>query len=304
MRAHITLAAFALLLPRIAIAQTVDGELVERGGGRPIASAVVVLLDSAGARQAAMLTGADGRFRLRAPGAGRFQLRAERVGFRATLSPPLSLADGQTLAYRMEGDALTVTLEGISVSAGRRCTPRPGSGPETAELWEEARKVLSATALAEEQALLRYDLLVYARQLEPARRRVVSDLRWAVNAQARTPFHSVSADVLSEQGFVAEDGDSLVYRAPDAAVLLSDSFLEDHCFSVAEDAARPGMVGLAFEPVAGRTVADVSGVLWLDRATAQLRTLEYRYVRLPRELAWDGAGGTSMPPAGPPRPTC
>jgi hypothetical protein len=50
------------------------------------------------------------------------------------------------------------------------------------------------------------------------------------------------------------------------------------------------MVGLAFEPVGGGDVPDVEGVLWMDAATAELRTLEYKYVRYaPAEGA--GVGG-------------
>ncbi|MFQ5691006.1 MAG: hypothetical protein ACE5HQ_12130 [Gemmatimonadota bacterium] len=68
------------------------------------------------------------------------------------------------------------------------------------------------------------------------------------------------------------------YYAPDAGVLLSDEFLATHCLSVTENGGR--WIGLRFDPVPDREVADVAGVLWLDRSTRELKRLEYTYTRL------------------------
>ena len=59
---------------------------------------------------------------------------------------------------------------------------------------------------------------------------------------------------------------------------------------------RDDLIGLAFEPLhltsedAGRRI-DVRGVLWLDRASAELRYLEYGYVNLPFDADANRAGG-------------
>ena len=46
-----------------------------------------------------------------------------------------------------------------------------------------------------------------------------------------------------------------IYWAPDAAVLLSDEFLDTHCFHVTRNERRaPGLIGLAFQPVRGRNL--------------------------------------------------
>ncbi|HEX8692039.1 MAG TPA: carboxypeptidase regulatory-like domain-containing protein [Longimicrobium sp.] len=292
MRCALLLAALALLLPRAAAAQVVRGEVVERGSGRPVAAALVVLLDAGGARRGAALTGQDGRFELRAPSAGTYTLRAERVGYRSIASPPLALAAGQTLEYRLESGAEAVTLEGITARGTRRCRPRPGAAQATAVLWEEARKALSAAAHVYDAELLDFDLVLYRRDLHPASLSVESDERERRSGQARTPFASQPVEYLSRHGFVREEGDSTVFDAPDAHVLLSDLFLDDHCFRVEEDEEHAGMVGLAFEPVPARhRTPEVAGVLWLDRRTAELRRLEYRYVNLPAPLMSAGAGG-------------
>jgi hypothetical protein len=58
-------------------------------------------------------------------------------------------------------------------------------------------------------------------------------------------------------------------------------FLEDHCFRLARsrDASR---LGIAFEPTrvrrGDRGIARIRGTLWLDRASSELRSLEFRYV--------------------------
>ncbi len=286
------LAFLALLIARPAASQTVRGDLRERGSGRPIGAAMVVLLTEGGARVAGALTDAEGRFELRAPRAGTFILRADRVGYGSTVSPPLALGDGQTLAYRMEGDAAAVSLAGITARSGRRCRVRPGAGESTALLWEEARKALSAAAHAQETALLHFDVEVYRRDLAPGALTVLREERERHSGRGHTPFISRSPDSLSIRGYVRAEGDSLVFDAPDANVLLSDRFLADHCFRVEEDAGNPGLVGLAFEPVGGRRrVAEVAGVLWIDRGTAELRRLEYRYVHLPAHLTGADAGG-------------
>ncbi|HEU4457173.1 MAG TPA: hypothetical protein VFR81_29155 [Longimicrobium sp.] len=133
---------------------------------------------------------------------------------------------------------------------------------------------------------------LFSRDLAPGGRTVLRDERERHSGQGYTPFVSRSPDSLSTLGYVRAEGDSLVFEAPDADVLLSDRFLADHCFRVEEDAAEPGLVGLAFEPVDGRRrFTEVAGVLWIDRRTAELRRLDYRYVHVPPHMADAGAGG-------------
>lgn len=54
-----------------------------------------------------------------------------------------------------------------------------------------------------------------------------------------------------------------MFYAPDAEVLLSDAFLDSHCFSLREATVQgEARLGLTFEPVPGRTIPEVRGVLW------------------------------------------
>src|SRR4029453_5669250 len=85
-------------------------------------------------------------------------------------------------------------------------------------------------------------------------------------AVTRNPFVSVPAAQLSANGYVRQGSTENTYFAPDAAVLLSDEFLRDHCFRLRQgEGRREGLIGLGFEPVRGRNKPDIAGTLWIDR---------------------------------------
>ncbi len=279
---NLVLVAGLLLAGRSAAAQAVRGELVEGASGRPVAGALVVLLDGAGKQVGGGFADADGGFLVQAPGPGSYTLRAERVGFAAVRSPALRLAAGQTVTHDLEMGSEAVRLEGLVVRGEkRRCAALPDAGEQTAALWEEARKALGATAWTQARRSFRFTLQQHVRMLDASSLQVQSEQSRRMTGFAGSPFESVPAERLVREGFTRQEGDSTVYYAPDAGVLLSDEFLDSHCFRVQEgEGAARGLVGLGFEPVRGRGLPDVRGVLWLDPATAELRHLEYTYTGL------------------------
>jgi hypothetical protein len=274
-------------------AQSVRGRLVEEGGGAAIEGAVVVLLDEAGDQSGGMLTDAEGRFHIRAPMSGRYRLRAERVGYATTVSPAFDLAVGEARQIDLRAPMKAIALTGIQVTGRSRCEVRPRDGKATARIWEEARKVLAATALAHERKLLRYETSLYERELSPEDLRVRAEARRPGLARGDRPFVSLPVEELAARGFVhpAENGRSYDYYAPDAPVLLSDAFLDTHCFRLAEHPDSAGLIGLAFEPVRGRRLPEIRGTFWLDRQRAALRFLEYRYTNLRLGIPMDHIGG-------------
>lgn len=280
-----------LLVPLSLAAQAVHGSVVVESGGEPVPSALVLLLDASGSTRAGTLTGADGRFSLAAPAPGTYTLRVDRVGHESAVSPALALRAGETAEQRLVAPARAVQLDGISVrSSGRRCQLRPGSGEAAATLWTEARKALNAAAWVRGARQTPYEVVRFDRELDPGSLRVLREDRRVATAAATHPFASIPADSLSRRGFVQSGASGTFYYAPDALVLLSDTFLDDHCFHVAEGGGE-GLVGLAFQPVRGRGVPEVRGVFWLDRASAELRWLEYEYVGLPASLPEGKLGG-------------
>src|SRR6185503_13563661 len=110
------------------------------------------------------------------------------------------------------------------------------------------------------------------------------------------PFIAAASSAeFAATGYMREDasGGDRTFFAPDADVLLDESFATSHCFHLQpSDAAHPEQVGLAFTPARNReTVVDVRGVIWMDRATPALRSLDFRYTELEPANTNAGAGG-------------
>jgi hypothetical protein len=192
----------------------------------------------------------------------------------------------------LETPSAPVTLEGIEVRGDQRCVVRPEEGLALTQLWEEARKALRVQAWTEEEGLYEYQISNYERELGPGARVIQSETRETNTRVARIPFRSASAEDLLTHGFIRalEDG-YFEFYAPDAGVLLSDPFLDTHCFRLTEDSRIQGSIGLAFEPIRGRSLPEIEGTLWLERESARLQFLEYRYANVPYQGATDAAGG-------------
>lgn len=274
--------AGGVVAPLPAAAQVVVGRVTEEAGA-PVEGAFVVLLDETGRRRVGWLTPPSGEFVLRAPGPGRYRLLVERIGYRSVEDDAFALAVGDTLVRDLSTSAEAVSLEGLTARSERRCQTSPAGGARTADLWEEARKALSVAAWADEEKLLSFEAVTFERRLSPPRLQVVEETTRERRGLGRHPFRSLPAEVLAENGFVREEGEVRAYYAPDAGVLLSDVFLSTHCFGVV---VEEGRVGLSFEPVPGRDLPEVRGVLWIEPRAALLERLEYRYVGLPEPAVW------------------
>jgi hypothetical protein len=276
-------------------AQVIRGTVVDQASGRALPATVVVLLDSAGKRVAGVLSGDDGTYAIRIAVPGRYALRAERIGFRAEAPTPVTIAGGQTLQLRLSTRPIPVVLGEVKVTGRTTCVARASDGAEVSAVWDEARKALFATDLTQQQELFSVKLTRFERTLDPQTGRVLSHESRQTDGVTRNPFVSLPAAQLSADGFVRQSASDLIYYGPDAAVLLSDEFLNDHCFRIRDGSGRrSAMIGLAFEPARGREKPDIAGTLWLDRKTAELRDLEYVYrniPNLPADTKSDDFGG-------------
>ena len=276
------LAALAALAgPTNATAQIVRGRLVGPQGSEGVAGAMMTLVDGEDRRLASTLTRASGLFELEPPAAGRYRVKAERIGYATTWSDPFDIAAGDTLTIRIDVVVQAISLEGIEVEGESRCRVRPEEGLAVTRVWDEARKALAAAAWAQERGLYRYEMMKIVRELDPEGRRVITENRTFQQGYSRSPYVARPAEVLIEGGFARINTDESLYWAPDAAVLLSDPFLDTHCFRLRRDEGRaPGSIGLAFEPVPGRRLPEITGTLWLDPANGELKWLDFRYVNL------------------------
>src|SRR5205085_7820679 len=107
------------------------------------------------------------------------------------------------------------------------------------------------------------DVRTYERDLDGSERILTEHAESSRTSSAR-PFISIDPEVLHRDGYVFQRADGIWFNAPDAELLLSDRFLEDHCFGVTApgQTGAPNRVGLSFEPTRSRRVPEVGGVRW------------------------------------------
>ncbi len=206
-------------------AQTVRGTLVEERTDRPIPGAFVILEDFTGQAVSSTLTGSAGTWQLRAPMAGTYRLRADRIGYASYLSDSLVLEEGESATYRLAAAVAPIGLTQLAVEgAGGQC--------------EEARKALAAIVWTGQQPYYRFDAVHYQRRLDghgvPAGPAEYEEVRYF----GRHPFRSIPILDLVLGGFVQSFSGAVQYYGPDAEVMLSTEFLRRHCFHLVE--FRPG----------------------------------------------------------------
>lgn len=283
---HSVVGAFVLAAGTSAAdAQTIRGRVVDGAGVAsdvPIAGAIVVLLDGTGTRLLGTLSGSDGLFVVRAPSAGTYRLRAEMIGRKSIESEPFVASD--TAFHTVVMPPEPIELAGLDVESARRCSVRDRAARATHVVWEEAQKALRAESIVRHAALYRFHVAQHERRLDADAREVLDERTRYLTQINDDPFSTLPPDVLARDGYVhEEDGDVWIY-GPSTDVLLSSGFQDTHCFALRRDGDRPELIGLSFEPVPGRRLADIEGVLWLDQASAELRTLEFRYRNIPDRL--------------------
>jgi hypothetical protein len=272
------LAALAVAFsPVRADAQTVHGVVVSDQTGEPVVGAMVLLSDTLGLSRGSSLADSLGRFVITAPRAGRYVLVADRVGYES-LKPDTVVIPPDFVQVQLRAGSRRMTLPPFTATAARgRCASSMEPGPHTAVVWQEARKALAAAALLQERGGYEFVTRVDRREVNLRGGEVRRPHGWVRTVTGR-PFVTLPAEMLVDGGYVHIEADSLILYGPDAAVVLSELFLERHCFRLRDGGAE--RVGLEFAPIRTSGRPDVRGVLWLDRATAELRTLEFTYTGL------------------------
>ena len=278
----------ATLVPIPTAAQPVIGAVVEEGTNMPVAGAMVILFDSTGTQVARVLSNATGKFLVRALDPGPHYITVERIGYASWTTDSFEPgADDGLLTIQIPVEA--IPLGGLDVSSGQRCEVRPEEGRATARVWEEVRKALSVEEYTRQASLYRYTLARFERTLDRDAEEVLHE-DTTITENLAAAFVSVPVEYLASQGFVQTVEDSsTVYFAPDAGALISDPFLDSHCFGLRE--GDEGRIGLIFRPIEGREVPDIGGVLWVNAATSELERMEFVYLNLIRSRELGEPGG-------------
>lgn len=227
---------------------------------------------------------------LRLPDPGVYRFRIDRIGRSAFISDTFAVArSGRVISLTLP--ATPVLLPDVVAQGAYLCAEARGSGGRALVLWEEARKALLGSVMARgrqttyEQRLFRRQLSLLGLELD----RTEQTRRTA----AARPFLTHAPEQLHSEGYVRPnpDGGNAFY-APDEDVLLSESFLEAHCFGLEWGTGeRAGLAGLTFRPMHDRRIPDIEGTLWLDGETGLLRECVFSYTDLPEDVDFGGVGG-------------
>ena len=266
--------------------------VLKRADGAPVVGAIVSL-EATGdsARVAPALSDDRGAVLLLAPHPGRWRVRADVVGRESWRSAWQQLVAGDTVSLVGRLDTRRTILPAVVIEQRSSCTSNVRQGAAITAAWQEARKAMLASTLAPGAGAPTLRIRRFTRLLSAAGvlRHESAD---SLLATTTRPFVTArSAEQLAADGYLMTRGGEQFYLAPDAAVLLSDGFAATHCFTLAADRKRPEHIGLAFAPAAGRRLPEIAGTFWLDRASSELRELEYRYVNIGRMAELADAGG-------------
>lgn len=279
-----TLIAILFLTPKGSVGQVVRG-VVRADSGESVDGVLILALDSIGAAHVTRITGADGRFLLPLPTHGIWVVRAERLGF-GTGEEEVNVPPGDTLDLAISLSPAPIQMEGLDVVVvGPRC-PNTSASPGVADLWSQAREMLTAIANSATAESTTYAVSIRKRDYRPGGfdpEFVEFESVDTVRTVGRMPMQSAPAGFLMSEGFIVPSNDTASYYAPDAEVLLSDIFLSTHCFQVKAHPTGPWFTGLAFEP-ADPARMDIRGTFWIPETDDVLPFIDFTWTKHPWEL--------------------
>lgn len=286
MRLAVPIAALLLAASTRLEAQELFGTMRRASGGATMwpASGVVIVAERVADDRpvARTITGAAGTWRLRVT-TDSLRIRALRIGQEPVELAVLRLADGASRDLSAVLPDRPVQISSVVTRSSNRCPSDPRNARRVARLFADARTALLASQLASVDGRPRSRYRLTTTEWNAREDRLLRVVARESVADSVNPFRSVPADSLALIGFVTTEPDrTTIWRAPDAAVLTDDAFLAEYCLSLVEDSApESDRIGVGFRPARSRRdIVQIEGVLWLDRASARLRRLDFHYVGL------------------------
>jgi len=208
-------------------------------------------------------------------------VRADKVGYESWSSVILYVT-GAPIHVRI-GMAPLRNPSTVVARTETACQLLTPPGTPAGDLWVEIRKALAASALTDAQGLVPLDVDLYERALD-RNLGVLSERTEQRSRIARRPATGISWDQIDSARRGAGAGGE-VYRAPEAATLVSEQFVKTHCYAAIRGyGPEVGLNGLEFKPAKIGSLPELTGILWLDPKTNALRALNFDYVNLPIPL--------------------
>ena len=271
----------ALSWPTLLVGQSVTGMVLESEQGSPLPGTFVLLLDEEGTELARTLTTQAGTYRLGVPGPGSYRVRVQRIGIADVTTDLFFIGDREAVSRQIRVPLAPVRLADlvVDIETASQCGMLEEDALALFSVWEEARKALEATFWTGQQTYYRFDALLSRRDLDRRGDQVGETKLEPIRVYGRHPFRSARADDLAHGGWVRATGAGGVkFHAPDAEVLLSESFISRHCYRLQPETIDGRRnIGVQFEPMPDRRLPDISGVLWIDLETAELLALDFHY---------------------------
>lgn len=279
------------LAPAPCESQAVRVRVLAAESREPITTAFVSLTDEEGTPLRHALTNPAGESLFSIHADETYRLRAQMFGRETAWSPFIEARPDSTIIYVFELAVEPIPLAEVRVEPDQQCSIHPEDREELARVWEEVRKALSIQDWTDAAGLYRFTITAWDRRLDKRGEKVEAESLRELSTILKNPIQSLPVEDLMTGGFIRNlDDGRAEYFGPDASILLSNLFLNGHCFQLSESVDHPGSIGLAFEP-ADQEMPDIDGTIWVDRNTAHLQLLEFRYVNAPKELTEGIAGG-------------
>jgi len=287
--------AFAVSSARSAQAQELSGTLrYERTGVGAAGVLVIARRTVDGNVISRVVTSRIGRYRL-VVGTDSVEVVALRIGMEPSVLARVRLRDGEQRELDAVLAEVPIRLSDVRTRATARCEMRPNEGSTVAQLFLQARTALLLSRLRAQDGAVTARYEVRSARSSARGQPIGTPVVTVATDSVLQPFRSVPVDSLATIGFrtIAADG-AMTYRAPDADVLTSDAFLAHYCLQlVAESPDYPAWIGVAFRPSRNRLdIIQTRGVVWLDRASSELRQIDFGYVGLEPLIARASPGGT------------
>jgi len=226
------------------------------------------------------------RVRLFAP-AGEYRLVVERPGYVDTsyaVVVPTGL-DSITVLHAATRPALPASL----IAPPKECTA-PSFPDGLASVWAEIDRTLRTVAATEQLGAVEMSLTSFDRRLSWEQRLEAQEVNTVLDRGNR-PAATADAATLFRTGYFTR-GDSTAWLAPSIGTFLAPQFRTAHCFgTVNGSATRPDYFGVRFLPVPGNGV-QLSGTLWLDRASRELKVIDYSFHGIEKSWRPDRSGGS------------
>lgn len=296
-------AVAAIALPSALRAQEAFGTLRHGDSGTPSSGVIVEATRITDGRSVARaVTGAQGTWRLRLS-TDRLVLRALRIGFSPQVLDTLQLAAGEAREVDAVLVGTPVVLPAVRTAADSRCRVRPDSASLVATVFDQARSAVAASMLVPADGPLLARVRLTEATWTADESRVVESQQRDYATDSLRPFGSASVDSLLEFGFVTRRQERVLgstrgvdvaveYRVPSLALFVDERFLERYCLFFTEPAREhPEWIGVGFRPARRGRTTQIEGTLWVDRASAELRRLEFGYAGVDDSYAQIDPGG-------------